>query len=89
MIAHAVDRYTGPFQLLLGRSQLIQIIADFDTDMIEPAAMSLWWPRSITDLDKQQLMMGPAGGQGCCRTIEDPSDFLETQQVAIERQRLL
>ena len=89
MIAHAVDRDSRLVQFSLGGPQFVQIIADFDADMIEPPAAALWRPRSITDLDKQQLMMGPAGGQGCCRTIEDPSDLLETQQIAIERERSL
>ncbi len=50
-----------------------------------PGRLSLLWCRC--DSDQQQFMMRPTRRERDCLAIEDAADFLEPQQIPIERQR--
>ncbi len=59
MIAHALDRYSRVFQLTLGTAQVVQVVADFDADVVQPPSASRRRTGCIAHLDEQQLVMGP------------------------------
>ena len=89
MVAHTVDRDPGLLQLVFRRAQLVETVADFDTDVIKPAPSAFERTRRSTDLNQQQFVMGPSGSQRCRRPVENPPNLLETQQIPIEGKGLL
>ena len=64
-------------------------VSHLDPDVIPPSTPSLKWSWSLAHLDRKEFVMRASRRQRGGGSAEDSSDFLETQQVTIEGERLL
>lgn len=87
VVRHPHNRHLFLLEFVIGLPQFIRRIPDLESDVIQPrfrAIVGLW--RS-SDLNQEQLMMGPTSGKH--RNALSAADFRKSEDIPIKRTRSL